>query len=348
MPLRGDATTTKRHADLPRHALLTLLCLIAPCLVPASAEENNAAAGAWREIFKREAEPPSPPDNPLTPKKVALGARLFFDRRLSSGSRACASCHRPERAFGDRRPRAIGLSGQPLPRNTPSLFNLAWSKQYFWDGRAPSLEAQVAMPIEAGEEMNGHWPTILRSLGRDADLVTQFQAAFPEERSPSRSAIVKALASYVRSLVSPATRFDAWIAGDARALRAAEIRGFQLFVGRGACVLCHVGWRFTDDRFHDIGLRSKDAGRGALLPGAQGLIAFKTPGLRELSRTAPYMHDGSLATLAAVLNHYNGRWVERPSLAQQLNRNPRFTARERADMIAFLRSLSSGAPGDAR
>jgi cytochrome c peroxidase len=322
--------------------------LFALALICLSVSDGRALRGqdrdldaAWRRVFKRAVDPPSPPDNPLTPDKVALGARLFADTRLSGANRSCASCHLPARAFSDGRRRPIGLSGRPLPRNTPSLFNLAWGKDYFWDGRAPSLEAQVAVPIEADEEMRGDWPTILGRLGTDADLVKRFRAAFPAEPSPSRATVVKALAAYVRSLLSPPTRFDAWVEGEAGALSDAERRGFRLFVGKGACVLCHGGWRFTDDRFHDVGLRSKDAGRGAVKGGTPGLRAFKTPGLRELTRTAPYMHDGSLATLAAVIRHYNGGFVARPSLATQLNRGLRLKARERADLLAFLRALSS-------
>jgi cytochrome c peroxidase len=334
-----------RRSALPALALLCLSAADGPGL----RGQDRDLASAWRSVFKREVDPPSPPDNPLTPNKVALGRRLFSDARLSGADRSCASCHVPARAFSDGRRRPIGLSGRPLPRNTPSLLNLAWSKYYFWDGRAPSLEAQVAMPIEAGEEMRGDWPTVVRRLSEDADLVERFRAAFPGEPSPSRATVLKALASYVRSLVSPPTRFDAWVKGEGGALSDAETRGFRLFVGKAACVLCHVGWRFTDDRFHDIGLRSKDAGRGGVKGGTPGLRAFKTPGLRELTRTAPYMHDGSLATLGAVVRHYNGGFVARPSLATQLNRGLSLSGRERADLLAFLRTLSSpqdvGAPG---
>jgi cytochrome c peroxidase len=228
-----------------------------------------------------------------------------------------------------------------LRRNTPSLFNLAWGKHFFWDGRVSSLEAQVAMPIEESQEMGGDWPTILRRLGEDDALVRQFAEAFPEAPLVSQTTVVKALAAYVRSLVSPPTRFDAWIDGDEAALRSEAVRGFGLFVGKAGCVLCHVGWRFTDERFHDIGLRGPDAGRGAVPGGTAGLRAFKTPGLRELAHTAPYMHDGSLATLNAVVKHYAGGFVERPSLATHINRRLRLSTQEKADLIAFLRTLSS-------
>jgi cytochrome c peroxidase len=270
---------------------------------------------------------------------------LFRDTRLSGdGGRSCASCHRPEHAFTDGRRRAVGASGTPLRRNTPSLWNLAWSKQYFWDGRAPSLEAQARAPIESPDEMGGDWPTIVGRLEADAGMATRFRAAFPDAPTASRATVTTALASYVRSLVSPPTRFDAWIAGDDRALAPAELRGFRLFTGKAGCVLCHFGWRFTDDRFHDIGLpASDDPGRGAVPGGIPGLIAFKTPSLREAVHTAPYMHDGSLPTLDAVVAHYAGGLVDRPGLATTLSKTLRLSAEERADLVTFLLTLSTKA-----
>jgi cytochrome c peroxidase len=304
---------------------------------------------AWRQVFARPARATAPDGDTRSAQKIALGARLFGDVRLSgNGRRSCASCHRPDRAFSDGRRVPLGLSGAPLRRNTPSLFNLAWSKYYGWDGRALSLEAQVVRPIEAAEELGGNWPTILERLADDAEIVAGFKAAFPGQERISEASVAAVLAAYVRSLVSPATRFDAYVQGDRAALSAAELRGFRLFVGKAGCVLCHVGWRFTDDRFHDIGLRSADAGRSEVPGGTPGLKAFKTPGLRELMRTAPYMHDGSLPTLAAVLRHYTGAFTPRRSLAPNMNRRLRLTAKERSDLMAFLRTLSSEeSPGAA-
>jgi cytochrome c peroxidase len=230
-----------------------------------------------------------------------------------------------------------------LRRNTPTLWNLAWSKHYFWDGRAPTLEAQARGPIEAADEMGGNWPAILAKLEADTDLTRQFRVAFGDEAPISPDTVAKALAAYMRSLISPPTKFDAWIEGDAGALNAAEARGFSLFTGKAGCVLCHAGWRLTDDRFHDIGLRSRDPGRGGVPGGTPGLGAFKTPSLRELTRTAPYMHDGSLPTLAAVVDHYAGRFIFRPTLAPTMNRTLRLSRQERADLVAFLETLSTEA-----
>ncbi|MBX9590504.1 MAG: c-type cytochrome [Hyphomonadaceae bacterium] len=329
----------RRHIGLLTLTTAVLLGLLVP---PLRAQAPGAEA-LWRQMFARPEVPPAPTDNPLTPETIALGAALFADPRLSStGRHACTSCHQPARSFTDgRRAAQAPSSGAPLARNTPALWNLAWSPQLFWDGRAPSLEEQVKGPIEAPNEMGGDWPTILRRLEADAGLLAQVRIAFPLEPAVSEATVVKALASYVRSLVSPPTRFDAWIAGDARALKPAEAAGFRLFTGKAGCLLCHAGWRFTDDRFHDIGLGGKDPGRAAVPDGTPGRRAFKTPSLREAMHTAPYMHDGSLPTLAAVLRHYASGFRSRPTLAPHMNRRLRLTLKERADLIAFLRTLSS-------
>lgn len=342
MRLTTPGIHTRRRS--PGARLRACLGLAAMGVASLVAEAQTAdTAAPWRSFFQRPAgPPPAPPDNPMTPDKIALGARLFADRRLSgSGQRSCASCHEPGRALTDGRRKARAVSGGDLQRNTPSLWNLAWSRSYFWDGRAPSLEAQVRAPIESPEEMGGDWPAILARLEADAGLVQRFRAVFGNEPPVSRETVAKALAAYVRSLVSPPTRLDAWIEGDAGALSAAEARGFRLFTGKAGCVLCHAGWRFTDDRFHDIGLPGKDPGRGAVPGGTPGLGAFKTPSLRELAHTAPYMHDGSLATLTAVLAHYSGGFVRRPALAPNMSRTLQLSAQERDDLIAFLHTLSS-------
>lgn len=306
----------------------------------AAAEEANLDQ-AWRRLFQRDL--PTAQATSGTQASVALGARLFADKRLSgAGNRSCATCHQAERGYSDGRRRALSLSNVPLQRNTPTLWNLAWGKRYFWDGRAASLEEQISQPIENAAEMAGDWPTVLRRLSADADMVAAFRAAYPGEASTlSKDTTVRALADYVRSLVSPRTRFDAWVDGDEAALREDELKGFRVFTGRGGCVLCHVGWRFTDERFHDIGLPSDDPGQGAVPGGTKGLRAFKTPTLRELAHSAPYMHDGSLPTLTSVLQHYSERLTKRASLSPHIKRDLRLTQEEIANLTAFLLTLSS-------
>ena len=320
-----------------------LVLLVTPAAAQPSATTAPAEPMAvWRMLLARPAPAPPPAVGTAEHARIALGMRLFADRRLSGpGTRSCATCHRPERAFTDGRAKAASLSGQPLGRNTPTLWNLAAAKSFYWDGRAPSLEAQARVPLEAHDEMAADWTVVLPRLVADAKLVAAFASAFPDSPAISDASVIDAIAAYERSLVSPPTRFDAWIGGQDNALDAREQRGFRLFVGKAGCVQCHVGWRFTDDRFHDIGLASADPGRGAIPGGVPELKAFKTPTLREIGRTAPYMHDGSLATLDAVLDHYTGKFIVRPGLSANMKRNLRLSARDRADLIAFLAMLTT-------
>jgi cytochrome c peroxidase len=234
-----------------------------------------------------------------------------------------------------------------LARNVPALYNVAWGTQFFWDGRASSLEAQARFPIEAPDELAGDFSTIVARLRGDEVMAARFERAFPGE-GVSEAALLAALAAYERSLVSGVSRFDRWVEGDEAALSAAESQGFDLFVGKAGCVACHGGWRLTDDAFHDIGLPGDDPGRGAVAGGVAGLAQFKTPSLREVARTAPYMHDGSLATLEAVVDHYAGKLVERPSLDANVVRDLKLSDSERAALVAFLQTLSTESDADTQ
>lgn len=293
----------------------------------------------WRAIFAR---PPAADAAPAEQAKIALGYDLFRDVRLSGDGRtSCAVCHDPARAFTDGRKTGRGPAGATLARNVPSLYNLAWATSFFWDGREASLAAQARRPIEAADEMAADLSVVTRRLAADPDLRERFAQAFAGPDAVSETGILEALAAYERSLVSPPTRFDRWVEGDDGALTAQEVMGFDLFVGKAGCVSCHGGWRFTDDGFHDIGLPGDDRGRGALAADGAGLPQFKTPSLRELAHTAPYMHDGTLATLDAVVDHYAGGFVRRPSLAATLVRDLVLADDERAALVAFLGTLSA-------
>ncbi|MEM6497894.1 MAG: cytochrome c peroxidase [Pseudomonadota bacterium] len=302
-----------------------------------------APAEIWKTIFARPSAIPAPDGNPITPSKVALGRELFFDKRLSGdGQRSCASCHDPTQGFSDGRTTALGRNSQPLRRNTMTLWNLAWSKTLYWDGRRPSLEAQAQVPIEHPNEMAGSLKSITEALMRDAKYNGQFKQAFPPNGEISPGSILQAIATFERSLVSPETRFDRWIAGDRSAISLSAYRGFELFVGKAGCLSCHGGWRFADERFHDIGLATSDLGRGGL-PNTEGPKAprFKTPGLRELKYSAPYMHNGSMASLDEVIAHYSGGFERRPSLAANIVQDLQLSRQERNDLVAFLDTLSS-------
>lgn len=290
-------------------------------------DEVPPPAPIWQAIFARPKKIPSPLSNPLTPAKVALGARLFADNRLSGDeTRACASCHQRSKALTDGRARAVGLSGRSLARNTPALWNLAWAARLHWDGRFASLEAQARAPIEHPDELGGDLVAIAARLNRDADMRERFAGAFPKAPRATPINLVRGLSSYTRTRISPMTRFDRWINGDPTALNSDEYAGFRLFVGKAGCIACHGGWRMTNDRLHDIGL-----------PTAAG--AFKTPGLRLVALTAPYMHDGSLPTLSSVVRHYAEEIQQRPSLAPQLRQRARLSEDERARLVEFLQTL---------
>jgi cytochrome c peroxidase len=318
---------------------------LAALLSGAGADTGPFDAGHWRRVFARPDHVPMPADNPTTPDKVALGARLFEDPRLSGGgSVACATCHQAELSFTDGIPRHEGHDGQLLDRRTPPLWNMAWGLSWFWDGRAASLEAQAGEPIGNSREMAGDLDRAVRILAADPDLARSFAAAFPEDPAVTRSNLLKALAAFERTLVSPDTRFDRWVKGDDAALDPDETAGLRLFVGKAGCVNCHTGWRFTDEAFHDIGLPGTDPGRGAVLGLKAAEHAFKTPSLRERIWTAPYMHDGSLASLEDVVDHYADRVIERPTRSVDLPRRIALSATERAQLVAFLNTLSSEDP----
>ena len=263
---------------------------------------------------------PAPEDNPLTAQKVALGRRLFFDRRLSrDNSIACASCHDPQQAYSDGRPVAIGIYGRKGRRNAPAIVNRGYGRLFFWDGRVTTLEEQVLKPIEDPNEMDLTLPEASARAGIS-----------PEE-------ISRALASFVRSILSGDSRYDHFVNGDRGALSADEQAGLQLFRGKANCVACHVGPNFSDERLHNTGIAWRD---GQFADAGAGRGDFKTPTLREVARTAPYMHDGSLASLEDVVEFYNRGGNANPQLDPELH-PLHLSEEEKRSLVRFLRSLST-------
>jgi cytochrome c peroxidase len=330
--------------------LCGVLCVAGMSAVTTAAEPGGMPLGGMsldqlRVLFKRPATSPAASD--AEAEQVTLGARLFQEKALSADQRmSCATCHDPARGFVDGRRRARGNTGRNLPRNTPTLWNLSSARAFYWDGRSPTLEAQIKDAIERIGEMAGALDVGAQRLAEDATYVAAFQRAFPGATAINGAGVLKAIAAYERTLISPVTRFDRWVAGKSDALTTRELAGLQLFTGQGRCLACHGGWRFTDDGFHDIGVRSADQGRAALVGGAGR--TFKTPSLRESVWTAPYMHDGSLRSLSDVVAHYAGKLERRDSLAPELKRGIELSRSERRDLVAFLKTLSSdqrpGAP----
>jgi cytochrome c peroxidase len=268
---------------------------------------------------------PVPEDNPITAEKVALGRQLFFDTRLSRDrSISCATCHRPNRAFSDGRPVAVGILGRVGRRNAPALVNRGYGRAFFWDARLQMLEKQVLKPIEDPNEMGLSVEQAASRVGLTRDEISQ------------------ALSTYVRSILSGNSRFDRFANGDRTALSEEEQRGLAIFRGKGNCTACHVGPNLTDERTHNTGVAwrpSTSSGQGVFVDEGAGRGAFKTPTLREIARTAPYMHDGSLATLDDVVSFYDRGGIRNPYLDEEI-RPIRLDAEERQALLAFLLTLS--------
>jgi len=285
--------------------------------------------------------PTIPSDNILTQNKIDLGKKLFFDPILSRDSTiSCSSCHNSNLFFTDNAIVSTGIEGRLGKRNTQSLINIAYQTELLWDGAALSLEQQVVVPIKHHDEMDFDTNKVVERLKKHPIYVTLFQKTFLQE--PSVSSLKKAIASFERTLLGGTSRFDRFLAKDSSALTASEIRGHTLFFNEsGDCFHCHDGFNFTDNSFRNNGLYFiyADSGRAKISLKEQDIGKFRVPSLRNIAKTAPYMHDGSLATLDAVLDHYitggkrhyNRSPVIRPLILQKS---------QKQDLIDFLGSLT--------
>jgi len=348
---------TFRFSKYPRRAAAAIATLLSAAALASAgayiAEPVAFAAGGGSVVsqipgkaaYRRPAAIPYPDDNGRTRDRELLGRTLFFDPRLSgSGWISCASCHNPGLSWGDGLPRAIGHGMQQLGRRTPTILNLAWAPALFWDGRAESLEQQALGPIQAPGEMNMSLDQLIDRLQGIDGYRQLFARAYPGA-AISTDTVAKAIATFERGVVSAAAPFDRWVAGDQRAISIEAARGFALFNDKARCAACHSGWRFTDDSFHDIGVQSDDVGRAKVVPVIQAArFAFKTPTLRNVAERAPYLHDGSAATLADVIELYDrGGLVQRASLAPEITPLG-LTRQQKDDLVAFLQTLTSRDP----
>ncbi len=283
-----------------------------------------------------------PDDNGLTAPRIALGRRLFFDPVLSADrSAACASCHDPAHAFATPDPRAIGVGGARGRRNSPALMNRVYGTSFFWDGRAATLEEQALLPIGNKIELASSVDEAVARLQADTSYVRQFREAYGGEVTADN--LAKALAGFQRTLLSGDSRADRFQAGDASALTPNERVGLWIFESRGGCWKCHQGRNYTDERLHNTGVswgrQPLDLGRFEVTGQEQDRGRFKTPTLRDVAKSAPYMHDGSIATLRDVVVFYNqggGQNPHRDALLEPLN----LSDHEIDLLVAFLKSLT--------
>ncbi len=299
-------------------------------------------------------EPPYPADNPPSPGKKALGKQLFFDPRLSaSGQISCANCHEPDLAWADGRTVAFGHDRAAGRRNTPSLLNAAYNTSHFWDGRAPTLEKQATQPITDPVEMNADARKMVQRLNGIEGYRQTFKEVFDADEITLPD-IARALAAFERTIRGGHSRFDAFLKGQTEALSDSAVRGLHLFRTSARCLNCHNGPNFTDNQFHDLGLsyygrKYEDLGLYRITRRPEDVGRFKTPSLRNVSRTAPYMHNG-LFNLEGVLRMYNAGMATLRRKPAQLN-DPLFPTKDAllhplglnrqdlADLQAFLESL---------
>lgn len=285
-----------------------------------------------------------PADNPQTSKKIELGRLLFFDKRLSkTNTVACANCHMPGLAFTDGQAVSMGINRLQGGRSAPTAINRVYSKVQFWDGRAQTLEEQSTGPfINPVEHGFLDYDEMTSKMKKVSGYRQLFQEVFHDEITEKN--IGKAIASFQRTLISgnsPADRFD--FGGEEQALNDAAKRGLELFRGKARCTRCHSGFNFTDEKFHNLGIgwdtNTVDLGRYMVTKNPEDIGAFKTPTLREISRTAPYMHDGRFGSLEEVVAFYNQGGIQNPH--QDNTIIPlELTEVEQQDVVSFLRSLN--------
>ncbi|MBO9701862.1 MAG: c-type cytochrome [Sporocytophaga sp.] len=285
--------------------------------------------------------PDIPPDNLPTQNRIELGKLLFFDPILSRDSTiSCGTCHLPDKLFADKLPKSIGIEGRIGERNAPSLLNVAYQPSLFWDGGNPTLEQQVLAPIDNHNEMDFDVNKVVERLKKHAQYPLLFQKAYNQE--PSVYALTRAIACFERTLYGGSSAYDEYSDKKPNALTPSQINGMNLFFGEeGECFHCHTGFTFTDNSFRNNGLYQvyADSGRARITQNPSDIGKFKVPSLRNVEKTSPYMHDGSMATLEEVIDHYSKGGHKHPNkspIIQPLN----LTDQQKDDLISFLKALT--------
>jgi cytochrome c peroxidase len=324
---------------------------------PKSTSGPAASASATSSVSAAEVKlPPAPPipatpvglnelkapeGNPMSAEKVWLGKQLFFDKRLSKdGTASCETCHLHEKGWTDGQQFSTKVGGGPNTRNTPSLYNVGYQTSWYWDGRAPSLEKQIDAAWKG--QMGADPPSVAKTLAAIALYSAQFKKVFSADPSPDN--IEQALGAYVRTLQSGNSPWDRYEKGDKTAASADAVAGQALFTGKAKCALCHAPPLYYDTLFHNVGIgmdkAQPDLGRGKISGDTKENGAFKTPGLRSVTKTGPYFHDGSEATLEGAVKLMVAGGKKNPNLDAKLTAT-KLTDKEVSQLIAFIQALDS-------
>jgi cytochrome c peroxidase len=289
-----------------------------------------------------------PADNPMTPAKVELGKQLYYDRRLSGdGSRSCYDCHLPEHGLTDGRPTAIGAYETKLPRSSPTLWNIGYHAEYYWDGRSPSLERQAMAAWTGGnmgvtgKEGRPEAAEIAAKIGAIPGYKEQFQAVFGGPPTPEN--MMQAISAFERTIVADKSAWIRFRSGDESAFTEEARRGWTVFREKAECTNCHDGLLLTDQQYHNVGIGmdapKPDVGRYTVTKVEKDTGAFKTPTLLDISKSAPYFHDGSVATLEEAVDLMLSGGKKNKFLDTTNLKPVKLTPQERSDLLAFLRSL---------
>jgi cytochrome c peroxidase len=303
------------------------------------AQSTPAAAGPLPPM-------PIPTDNVQSDAKVKLGRQLYFDGRLSANNEiSCATCHDPKTGWAGHDATDTGVGGRVGTRNSGTIINAGYMKYQFWDGRAGSLEEQALGPIHNPVEMGETLENVVRKLNAIPGYMREFQDVFQSE--VTIDGIAKAIAAFERTIVSGPSPYDRFVEGDKKALSAEALRGMEIFNGKGTCVACHNGPLFSDQSFHNLGIgmnaAKPDVGREAVTKDPKDRGKFKTPGLRNVANTYPYMHDGQTPTLEAVIELHNKGGIPNPNLDPVI-KPLGLTETEKKDLVAFLKALTGPEP----
>ena len=285
------------------------------------------------------------PESPLSPyidslqHIIELGKTLFFDPRLSGSEKiSCATCHQPELHWTDGKEKSIGHEGAVNKRNSPTIQNSWFYSRLFWDGRSKDLQDQAFAPINSESEMHSEMPDVMRKLRKSKGYKELFKKAFGDEQiDPDR--ITEAIAVFEKTVVSSKTRFDEFLQGNKKALSNSELRGLHIFRTKAKCMNCHSGPLFTDNSFHNIGFSGNDEGHYKVSHKEEDTGKFKTPSLRDVMKTGPWMHDGKETDMAAIIERLNTS-KESPGVST-LIKSLKLSDRDKADLLAFLHAISA-------